>query len=52
MINLAEQLAMMTCIEYINQKKMRLNNTYTNHVKNMKIITQQNDQNQDVLQSF
>ena len=45
MINLAEQLAMMTCVKYINQKKIKLNNIYKNHTNNIKIITQQNDQN-------
>jgi len=43
MINLAEQLAMMTYIEYINQKKIKLNDIYKNYVSNTKIITQQND---------
>jgi len=45
MINLAEQLTMMICVEYIDQKKMKLNDTYKDHVRNMKTITQQNDQN-------
>jgi len=43
MINLAEQLAMMTCVEHINQKKMNLNDTHRNHARNTEIITQQND---------
>jgi len=42
MINLAEQLATMTCIEHINQKKTDLNDTHRNHTRNMKTITQQN----------
>jgi len=45
MINLAEQLATMTCVEHISQKKMNLNDTHRNHTRNMKTITQQNDQN-------
>jgi len=45
MINLAEQFATMTCVEHINQKKIKLNDIYRNYVSNMKIITQQNDQN-------
>jgi len=43
MINLTEQLVMMTCVEHINQKKMKLNDIYKNHTRNMKTITQQND---------
>ena len=43
MINLAEQLATMICVEHINQKKMKLNDTHRNHARNMKTITQQND---------
>ena len=42
MINLAEQLATMTCVEHIDQKKMNSNDTHRNHAKNMKTITQQN----------
>jgi len=48
MINLTEQFTTMTCVEYINQKKIKLNNTYRNYTNNMKIITQQNDQNQNL----
>jgi len=45
MINLVEQLATMICVEYINQKKIKSNDTYKNHMRNMKTITQQNDWN-------
>ena len=45
MINLAEQFVTMTYVEYINQKKMKLNNIYRDHTKNTETITQQNDQN-------
>jgi len=48
MINLAEQLATMTCVEHINQKKTELNDIYKDHVRNVKTITQQNSQNQDL----
>jgi len=48
MINLVEQLVTMTYVEHINQKKMKLNDTYKDYTKNMKTITQQNDQNQDL----
>jgi len=48
MINLAEQLAMMTCVEQIDQKKMKSDDTYKDYVRNVKTITQQNDQNQDL----
>jgi len=43
MINLAEQLATMICVEHISHQRMKLNDIYRNHVKNTKIITQQND---------
>ncbi len=43
MINLVEQLATMIYIKHINQKKTDLNDTYRNHIKNIKTITQQND---------
>jgi len=33
----------MTYIEHINQKKINLNNTHRNYVRNIKTITQQND---------
>ena len=45
MINLAEQFTMMTCVEHINQKKMNLNDTHSNHARDVKTITSQNDQN-------
>ncbi len=45
MINLAEQLVTMTCVEHISQKKIKLNDIYKDYMKNMKTITQQNDQN-------
>ncbi len=48
MINLVEQFVTMKCVEHINQKKMKLNDIYRNHTSNMKIITQQNDQNQSL----
>jgi len=48
MINLAEQLATMTCVEHINQKKMKSDNIYRDYTRNMKTIIQQNDQNQDL----
>ncbi len=38
MINLAEQLATMTCVEHISQKKTELNDIYRNYVKSMTII--------------
>ncbi len=45
MINLAELFATTTYVEYINKKKMKLNNIYRNHASNTAVITQQNDQN-------
>jgi len=45
MINLTEQLAMMICVEYIDQKKMNSDDTYRNYTSDMMNITQQNDQN-------
>jgi len=48
MINLVEQLATMICIEHINHQRMKLNDTHRNYVRNMKIITQQNDWDQDL----
>ena len=48
MINLAEQLVTMTCVEHINQKKMNSDNTHRSYVRDMKTITQQNDQNQSL----
>jgi len=45
MINLAEQLATMTCIEFIDQKKMNSDDTHRNYIRNVKTMTQQNDQN-------
>ena len=48
MINLAEQFTMMTCVEHINQKKMKLNDTNRNHTRNVKTMTQQNDQDQNL----
>jgi len=38
----------MTCVEHINHQKTELNDTYRDHMRNMKTITQQNDQNQDL----
>ncbi len=43
MINLAEQLATMTYVEHINHQKMKSDDTHSNYVRNVKIITQQND---------
>jgi len=48
MINLAEQLATMICVEHISHQRMKLNGTHRNHTENVKTITQQNDQNQDL----
>jgi len=48
MINLAEQFAMMICVECINHQRMKSDNIHKNYVSNMKIITQQNDQNQSL----
>ena len=45
MINLAEQLTTMICVEHISQKKIKLNNIYRNYTNNTKITIQQNDQN-------
>jgi len=43
MINLAEQLATMTCVEHIDQKKMKLDDIHRDYMRNTEIITQQND---------
>jgi len=48
MINLTKQLAIMTCIKYINQKKIELNDTYRNYINNVTITTQQNDWDQSL----
>jgi len=48
MINLAEQFTTMICVEHINHQKIKSNNIHRNHTKNIKIITQQNDQNWDL----
>jgi len=45
MINLVEQFATMICVEHINQKKIELNDTYKDYMRNTETITQQNDQN-------
>ncbi len=45
MINLAEQLTTMICVEHINYQRMKLNDIHRDHVRNMKTIIQQNDQN-------
>jgi len=38
MINLVEQFVTMICVEHINQKKMKLNDTYRNYVSDMMIM--------------
>jgi len=43
MTDLAEQLTTMICVEHISHQRIKLNDTYRNYVKNMKIMTQQND---------
>ena len=48
MINLAEQLVTMICVEHIDHQRIKLNDTYKNHARNMKTITQQNNQNQNL----
>jgi len=48
MINLAEQLVMMICVEHINHQRIKSDSTYRDYTRNVKIITQQNNQNQSL----